>query len=843
MRQASEILKLLGANQYRGWMILTRTRLRCLPANHRQTYSIGVTQFRLVSRVRIMSSHGDTPPIRKIILKARTTWGVRFGALMKFLTRSGGWAITVAIPISLPQRMLISCGGLGCACQRLLRHLSLAQLVVLLLERVVLTCTHDLMGPGTFQMFFFQHILCWDVNRYLHERPVLKRFRCIHSPDVIAHPRRRIHFQFNLDWGSPTPGSLEITREIQEAGVFVASNSFTTTESRTRPTSSPGLLDGVGSESSPRHTLAEVDLLRTTAGLKTKRKPAKLHRTPMRQSYGRDSSFEVDRPPRGNCWVREVDTTNSTQEIILNSRCKDFGEQFIEGCERVQGQIKAHAKHIGALTTLVKLSLHEAEEYPESRTLAELQKRPMMVSEVSMERRRNERAGKRKIPEKTHRSTASSGTIPTCGNPVTRPGIEPGPPWWEASRLTAQPLRLQNKVLARTFDPPALNSSRVYSFVTVRDICVQLISCYVRRISGSQLTLKILKGPDNIFAGWSAMCPNRSGQKFVVAVVRRPPSSGRPAGIINCGCLGEVLACRFCIPTLLPPPYKAVRERPPAGPPLCVPWLIALINKGFVYKQWRKEVKRTPTAFGVRDATPLPTPARAPGIPPSLHVQVVYTVTHLGSKHWAPGIQLTQYRCYCGSWTNRNAPEMQAISHQTQFCWCVQPGVCGISGYCNSVYFNTLCLRSIDGDVPAALWACRGGKKKKKKATTKQEVSEHRAALSPPGIKYERIKACKCRYAGRIGGGGGEGGGNKRKEKFVLAAGWSLQYSEHASSDPLAGAWSQTTVRSLEAVGSPAAGDLPSFEIRFFGFLFREFQRLLPALKALISWYRLFTIK
>ncbi|KAJ8893763.1 hypothetical protein PR048_006363 [Dryococelus australis] len=32
-------------------------------------------------------------------------------------------------------------------------------------------------------------------------------------------------------------------------------------------------------------------------------------------------------------------------------------------------------------------------------------------------------------PEKTRRPTASSGTIPTCENPVTRPVIEPGSPW------------------------------------------------------------------------------------------------------------------------------------------------------------------------------------------------------------------------------------------------------------------------------------------------------------------------------------------------------------------------------------------------------------------------------
>ncbi|KAJ8875014.1 hypothetical protein PR048_022904 [Dryococelus australis] len=47
--------------------------------------------------------------------------------------------------------------------------------------------------------------------------------------------------------------------------------------------------------------------------------------------------------------------------------------------------------------------------------------------------------GKREIPEKTHRPAASSGTISTCENPeVSRPGIEPGSPWWEASSLTAK---------------------------------------------------------------------------------------------------------------------------------------------------------------------------------------------------------------------------------------------------------------------------------------------------------------------------------------------------------------------------------------------------------------------
>ncbi|KAJ8894023.1 hypothetical protein PR048_006633 [Dryococelus australis] len=42
--------------------------------------------------------------------------------------------------------------------------------------------------------------------------------------------------------------------------------------------------------------------------------------------------------------------------------------------------------------------------------------------------------GEREIPDKTHRPKASSGE-----NSVTRPGIEPGSTWWEASVLIAQP--------------------------------------------------------------------------------------------------------------------------------------------------------------------------------------------------------------------------------------------------------------------------------------------------------------------------------------------------------------------------------------------------------------------
>ncbi|KAJ8877076.1 hypothetical protein PR048_021528 [Dryococelus australis] len=47
----------------------------------------------------------------------------------------------------------------------------------------------------------------------------------------------------------------------------------------------------------------------------------------------------------------------------------------------------------------------------------------------------------RRKREKARQPTASSGTIPTCESQVTRLGIELGSPWWDASELTAQPLR------------------------------------------------------------------------------------------------------------------------------------------------------------------------------------------------------------------------------------------------------------------------------------------------------------------------------------------------------------------------------------------------------------------
>ncbi|KAJ8888037.1 hypothetical protein PR048_007522 [Dryococelus australis] len=84
----------------------------------------------------------------------------------------------------------------------------------------------------------------------------------------------------------------------------------------------------------------------------------------------------------------------------------------------------------------------DLQEGPEAATTVGATRRPW--SGAGMKGR-----GKPEIPEKTRRLTASSGTIPTRENSVTRPGIEPGSPWWEASRLTAQPA-VTKRSLCRT---------------------------------------------------------------------------------------------------------------------------------------------------------------------------------------------------------------------------------------------------------------------------------------------------------------------------------------------------------------------------------------------------------
>ncbi|KAJ8878011.1 hypothetical protein PR048_022474 [Dryococelus australis] len=62
---------------------------------------------------------------------------------------------------------------------------------------------------------------------------------------------------------------------------------------------------------------------------------------------------------------------------------------------------------------------------------------PMRVIEMSMEQRRNERTGETGEPRENPQTNVHDPHVRKSG--VTRPGIEPRSPWWEASGLTAQP--------------------------------------------------------------------------------------------------------------------------------------------------------------------------------------------------------------------------------------------------------------------------------------------------------------------------------------------------------------------------------------------------------------------
>ncbi|KAJ8890246.1 hypothetical protein PR048_009754 [Dryococelus australis] len=95
--------------------------------------------------------------------------------------------------------------------------------------------------------------------------------------------------------------------------------------------------------------------------------------------------------------------------------------------------------------------------------------------------------GKREIPEKTRRPAAPSGTIPTCENPVTRPGIEPGSPWWEAIVLIAQspcpPPPSWKKVLDDVAELPHSSCSWHYHKHRLRRVGVNDTHCTGSRLN------------------------------------------------------------------------------------------------------------------------------------------------------------------------------------------------------------------------------------------------------------------------------------------------------------------------------------------------------------------------
>ncbi|KAJ8895189.1 hypothetical protein PR048_000514 [Dryococelus australis] len=112
--------------------------------------------------------------------------------------------------------------------------------------------------------------------------------------------------------------------------------------------------------------------------------------------------------------------------------------------------------------------------------------------------------GKREIPEKTRRPTASSGTIPTCENPVTRQGVEPGSPWWEASVLIAQPPRPLVSELQR-------DVARINSADLARDLA---------RYADSSISARTLERCTRSEAGSSQilMCRDLRNSSYFLAV-------------------------------------------------------------------------------------------------------------------------------------------------------------------------------------------------------------------------------------------------------------------------------------------------------------------------------------
>ncbi|KAJ8868729.1 hypothetical protein PR048_030268 [Dryococelus australis] len=137
-------------------------------------------------------------------------------------------------------------------------------------------------------------------------------------------------------------------------------------------------------------------------------------------------------------------SANFIEQLLVRKR-----EQYFVFPSDIHGSILAIAKESKAygnllsLVTVVNIPIFAAYGYCVIRwsvLAASLQGVVKCTRQngVSMEQRRNERTGGTGDPEKTRRPTESSGKIPTCKNPVTRPDIEPISPWWEASRLTAQ---------------------------------------------------------------------------------------------------------------------------------------------------------------------------------------------------------------------------------------------------------------------------------------------------------------------------------------------------------------------------------------------------------------------
>ncbi|KAJ8867595.1 hypothetical protein PR048_031397 [Dryococelus australis] len=152
-----------------------------------------------------------------------------------------------------------------------------------------------------------------------------------------------------------------------------------------------------------------------------------------------------------------------------------LGRKIMQGdmhCRKER--LGSHGLHFGAMTTSLSvlrasLNYEEQGKNRQERRKNPCDREPMRVIGASMERRRNEGVGEVGDPREdppTNGIVRHDSHMRRFG--VTRPGIEPGSPWWEASRLTAQPPRVIDGKTARQFsDFARRGDERVDAHVSV----------------------------------------------------------------------------------------------------------------------------------------------------------------------------------------------------------------------------------------------------------------------------------------------------------------------------------------------------------------------------------------
>ncbi|KAJ8883372.1 hypothetical protein PR048_015215 [Dryococelus australis] len=158
--------------------------------------------------------------------------------------------------------------------------------------------------------------------------------------------------------------------------------------------------------------------------------------------------------------------------------------------------------------------------------------------------------GRREIPEETRQPVVSCGTIPTCKAPgVTRPRIEPGSPWQEASWLTAQLRRPHTE--NRDFSTRKINEHLIKNFPDA-DVLRDVVESFVKKQEVSQRGLvgaykdNAATCPTEMHCGWPALPRVRAHSTWLLSALSCQIRSARlpllcisltqlscPAGVIR----------------------------------------------------------------------------------------------------------------------------------------------------------------------------------------------------------------------------------------------------------------------------------------------------------------------